>query len=192
MMPASGPTPRPPPTGDDPGRPSPPAINRLLPEVYAELRALAAAHLRRERPDHTLQPTALINEVYLKLADQSRANWNDRTHFFAVAAEAIRRILIDHSRGKRAAKRQMPGARVTIHADLDAATGDSLDLLALDDALTQLAALSPRQARIVELRFFGGLSTEETAAVLGVSEGTVKGDWRLARAWLEERLDPGN
>jgi RNA polymerase sigma factor (TIGR02999 family) len=168
----------------------PHAVSELMPLVYTQLRALAAAHLRQERPDHTLQPTALINEVYLKLVDQTRVNWKDRAHFFAVAAEAIRRILIDHSRGKKAAKRQPPGERLSVNAELDAADSSRIDYLGLDEALQRLAALSPRQAKVVELRFFGGLSNEETAAVLNVSAGTVKGDWRLARAWLERELNP--
>jgi RNA polymerase sigma factor (TIGR02999 family) len=168
----------------------PQAVSELMPLVYTQLRALAAAHLRQERPDHTLQPTAIIHEVYLKLVDQTRVNWKDRAHFFAVAAEAIRRILIDHSRGKKAAKRRPPGERVTVSAELDAADSSRIDLLGLDEALQRLSALSPRQAKVVELRFFGGLSNEETASVLNVSEGTVKGDWRLARAWLERELNP--
>lgn len=166
----------------------PRAAEELLPLVYDELRALAAAHFRREQAGHTLQPTALVHEVYLKLVDQTKAQWKDRAHFFAVAAEAIRRVLIDHARKRRALKRQLPGQRVTIQADLDAAGADGVDLVALDDTLKRLAELNERQSRVVELRFFGGLSVEETAAVLGVSENTVKGDWRLARAWLEREL----
>jgi RNA polymerase sigma factor (TIGR02999 family) len=117
-------------------------------------------------------------------------NWKDRSHFFAVAADAIRRVLVDHARVRNAAKRRAPGERLTIHADLDAAVGSDLDLLGLDEALTRLAELNQRQAKVVELRFFAGLTVEETAAVLGVSEGTVKGDWRMARAWLALQLDP--
>lgn len=164
----------------------------LFPLVYDELRALAGAHFRAERPDHTLQPTALVHEAFLKLVDQTRANWKDRSHFFAVAAEAIRRVLIDHARAKHAAKRHMPGRRLTIDADLDVAVAadDDVDLVGLDDALCRLARLNARQAKVVELRFFAGLSIEETAEALGVSEGTVKGDWRLARAWLERELNP--
>ncbi len=158
--------------------------------VYEDLRALAAAKLNQEAPGHTLQPTALVHEVYLKLTDQSRALWKDRGHFFAVAAEAIRRILVDHARRRRADKRRAPGQRVTIEADLDAASPDrpGVDLLALDDALGRLVALSPRQARVVELKFFGGLEHADIARVLGVSENTVKGDWRVARAWLLQQL----
>jgi RNA polymerase sigma factor (TIGR02999 family) len=165
--------------------------DELLPLVYEELRALAAVHLKRERPDHTLQPTALVHEAYLKLVDQTRAEWRGRSHFFAVAAEAIRRILVDHARVKRAVKRRAPGRRVTIHAELDAEASGDFDLTELDDALNRLAELNQRQSKVVSLRFFGGLSVEETAQVLGVSEGTVKGDWRVARAWLERELSAG-
>jgi RNA polymerase sigma-70 factor, ECF subfamily len=165
----------------------------LLPLVYDELRALAAARFAAEPAGHTLQPTALVHEVYLKLAQQTRAQFNDSAHFFAVAAEAIRRVLVDHSRRRGAAKRDLPGPRVTINSDLDApaAPQQEIDLLALDDALTRLATLSPRQARVVELRFFGGMEVPDVARILGVSEGTVKGDWRLARAWLERELAAG-
>lgn len=170
---------------NDPPRP----IDGWMADLYRELRALAAAHMRSERAGHTLQPTALANEVYLKLADQSPAHWKDRGHFLAIAAGAIRRILVDHARARNAAKRAVPGERVTIDADLDAASGAGIDVTALDEALARLAALSERQARVVEMRFFAGLSVEETAGVLGVSEGTVKGDWRVARAWLQQALD---
>lgn len=164
----------------------------FLPLVYEELRALAAARLRNEAAGHTLQPTALVHEVYLKLADQSQAHWRDRKHFFAVAAEAIRRILVDHARRRKAAKRAAPGERVTIHADLDASIGSEIDLVALDEALERLAKLNPRQARVVEMRFFGGMEVGEAAEVLGVSENTVKGDWRMARAWLAGQLSRGD
>lgn len=166
------------------------AADELLPLVYEELRAIAAARLRRERLDHTLQPTALVHEAYLKLVDQRDARWEDRGHFLAIASEAIRRVLIDHARAHLADKRLAPGPRVSIHGDLDAAGEQSVDLVALDEALGRLAELNARQARIVELRYFGGLSVEESARVLGVSENTVKGDWRVARAWLETQLAP--
>ncbi|MFO0837282.1 MAG: ECF-type sigma factor [Phycisphaerae bacterium] len=178
--------------GDSAANPlTPRAISELMPLIYSELRALAAAQLRRERPGHTLQPTALVHEAFLRLAAQTRAEFRDREHFFAVAAEAIRRVLVDHARARQADKRQAAGQRLTIHAALDAAEaigGGELNLLGLDDALTRLAALNERQSKVVELRFFGGLSIEETARALEVSEGTVKGDWRLARAWLEREL----
>lgn len=169
----------------------PHAAADLMPLVYMELRALAAVHLRRERSSHTLQPTELVHEAFLKLVDQTHANWKDRSHFFAVAAEAIRRILVDHARARNAAKRRAPGERITIHAELNSATETGVDLVELDDALGQLSALNRRQAKVVELRFFAGLSVEEAALALGVSEGTVKGDWRMARAWLEEQLAGG-
>ncbi len=165
------------------------AASKLLPLVYDELRGLAGHYMQLERPNHTLQPTALVNEAYLKLVDQSRVNWRNRAHFLAVAAEVIRRILVDHARGKAAAKRG--GGQRRVPLDLaepgDPPTGD-VDLLALDDALTHLGELSERQLRVVELRFFGGLKVEETAHVLDVSEATVKNDWRVARAWLAREL----
>lgn len=170
------------------GRPAHPLAAALMPRVYEELRAIAAARLALERPGHTLQPTALVHEAFLKLAEQHRAQWNDELHFQAVAAEAIRRILVDHARTRKADKRTPPGDRVTISTSLDAAQDDGLDLVELDDALNRLSQLSPRQARIVELRFFAGLSVEQTARALELSEGTVKGDWRLARAWLQREL----
>ncbi|MFO0837258.1 MAG: ECF-type sigma factor [Phycisphaerae bacterium] len=187
----------------DPSPPSPfpddltpasrtPAAPALIGEVYQELRALAAARLQGETPGHTLQPTALVHEVYLKLARQDRAEYRGRTHFFAVAAEAIRRVLVDHARIRQAAKRGAGLERLTISASLDAAQSSRFDLLAIDDALQRLAALSPRQARVVELRFFGGLDVAETAEALDISENTVKGDWRLARAWLRRELSPGD
>lgn len=160
----------------------------LFVEVYQELRALAAVRIRQEDAGHTLQPTALVHEVYLKLADQTRARWRDRNHFFAVAAEAIRRVLVDHARKRHAAKRQGPGKRITMRPDLDAAATEEFDVLALDEALAKLACVSPRQSRVVELRFFGGLGVAEVAQILDVSENTVKGDWRIARAWLQQAL----
>jgi RNA polymerase sigma-70 factor (ECF subfamily) len=161
----------------------------LMPLVYQELRALAAARLRDERSGHTLQPTALVHEAFLKLAEQTRAGFRNREHFFAVAAEAIRRVLVDHARARRANKRNPGGERLSIQAALDSMDEPGVDLLGLDDALTRLAALNERQAKVVELRYFGGLNVDATAAYLGVSEGTVKGDWRLARAWLERELE---
>lgn len=167
------------------------AAAALMPLVYDELRRLAAAHLAHERPDHTLQPTALANEAYLKLVDQTRAQWKDRAHFLAVAAQAIRRILIDHARRHRAAKRD-GGKRLTLSfADDLARRPAEIDLLELEDALDRLAALSERQAKVVEFRFFAGLDVEETAEALGVSPRTVKGDWRVARAWLQHELGRG-
>ncbi len=166
------------------------AANRLLPLVYDELRGLAAHYMQQERRNHTLQPTALVNEAYLRLVDQSRVNWRNRAHFFAVAAEVIRRILVDHARQKAAAKRGggQPHFPLDVAEPADTATGP-VDLLALDDALRRLDELSERQRRVVELRFFGGLSVQETAHVLDVSEATVKNDWRVARAWLARELE---
>lgn len=169
-------------------RGEPGAAARLTPVVYDELRRLAAGYLRAERPDHTLQPTALVHEAFLRLVDQTRADIHDRSHFFAVAAQSMRRILIDHARHCRAAKRRAPGQRITLAEAVDQAPVTEVDLLRLDDALTRLAALSPRQARVVELRYFGGLTVEQAAAVLDVSPRTVKGDWRVARAWLHHDI----
>ncbi len=164
------------------------AASELLPLVYDELRALAGAYFRLERPDHTLQPTALVHEAFLKLVDQKQARWKDRAHFLAVAALAIRRLLIDHSRKHQAAKRYVP-QRVTLNPELDAPGGDDIDLLVINEALERLAELSERQSRVVELRFFGGMSVKEVAHVLDVSPSTVKGDWRLARAWLQREFE---
>ena len=167
------------------------AVAELMPLVYGELRAIAGKQLQRERRNHTLQATALANEAYLRMVDQRDVDWKGRAHFLAVAAEVIRRILVDHARKKGAAKRGGGAAQVTLTlGDVLQAPGDKneVDVLALDQALKDLSALSDRQSRVVELRFFGGLSVEETAYALGVSERTVKGDWRVAKAWLRERL----
>jgi RNA polymerase sigma-70 factor (ECF subfamily) len=159
----------------------------LMEAVYSELRRIAGAYLRRERPEHTLPPTALVHEAYLKLVDQDRVRWRNRAHFFAIAAQQMRRILVDHARAHRAAKR---GAGATIPlTDLDIADRQpEVDVLELESALEKLADLDPRQSRLVELRFFGGLSVDETATVLGVAPITVKRDWALARAWLYREL----
>jgi RNA polymerase sigma-70 factor, ECF subfamily len=164
------------------------ALSELMPIVYGELRRLAGAYLRREGPGHTLQPTALVNEAYLKLVDQQRARWQNRAQFFGVAARLMRRILIDHARARRAAKRG--GGPHSFHLSLDALAADApeADLLAVHEALERLAAIDPQQGRIVELRFFGGLSIEETAEVLGVGHATVERDWKVARAWLRREL----
>jgi RNA polymerase sigma factor (TIGR02999 family) len=167
------------------------AVANLMPLVYSELRAIAGKQLLHERRNHTLQATALANEAYLRLVDQKDVDWRGRAHFLAVAAEVIRRILVDHARKKGAAKRGAGAAQVTLTlADVLQAPGDQneVDLLELDEAMRELAELSDRQSRVVELRFFGGLSVEETAHTLGVSERTVKGDWRVAKAWLRRRL----
>jgi RNA polymerase sigma factor (TIGR02999 family) len=163
------------------------AADRLLPIVYEELRALAAGFMRHERPDHTLQPTALVHEAYLRLIDQSRTDWKNRAHFRAVASQMIRRILVDHAREHATARRG--GGRARVAADPAAPChGDGADLLALEEALEELGGLNDRQRRVVELRFFGGLSMKEAAHVLDVSPETIKTDWRFARAWLQQRL----
>jgi RNA polymerase sigma factor (TIGR02999 family) len=171
------------------------AGERLIPLVYRELHGLAAQYLRRERGDHTLQPTALVNEVYLRLVGQHAVQWQNRAHFFGIAAQIMRRILVDHARRRHAAKR-MGGRRVTLDdraADERAAAAGAraIDLIALDQALGRLAALDARQARVVELRFFGGLDVEQTAEALGIAPATVKRDWTFARAWLQRELSDG-
>lgn len=162
----------------------------VMPAVYQELRRLAGRFLRREqRPGHTLQTTALAHEAYLRLANQRREHWLDRAGFCAAAAQAIRRILIDHARRRARRKRGGPGAqRVHLDAAVLETASSVIDVLALDEALSRLAGLAPRQARVVELRYFGGLTDDETAAVLGVSRRTVQTDWRGARAWLYREL----
>jgi len=160
----------------------------LLPVVYARLRSLAARYMRHERPEHTLQPTALVHEAYVRLIDGPHRDWGGKTHFFAVAATQMRRILIEHARARAATKRGGGATRVDLSASGFAAPGNLVDMVALDEALQRLAHVSPRQCRVVELRFFGGLSVEETARLLGISETTVKGDWRVAKAWLAREL----
>ncbi|MCM2255349.1 MAG: ECF-type sigma factor [Vicinamibacteria bacterium] len=164
------------------------ALDALIPLVQQELRRSAARHLRRERSDHTLQATALVNEVYLRLADQRSAHWQNRLQFYAVASRLMRRILIDYARRRRAARRGAAPRRIELEDAALATRGPDFDLLALDEALDALAAQDERQARMVELRYFGGLSVEDTAEALQVSPSTVKSDWRLARAWLRRFL----
>jgi len=165
------------------------AGERLLPIVYGELRRQAARLLRRERRDHTLQPTALVHETYLRLVEQKAADWRNRTQFFAVAARAMRRILVDHARRHGARKRGGSWDRITLDESRRAWPGEpDVDVLALEDALGELATIDPGKVRLVELRFFAGLNLEETASVLGVSESTVSREWRLTRAWLFRRL----
>jgi RNA polymerase sigma factor (TIGR02999 family) len=159
---------------------------KLVPLVYEELRRRAARYMRRERPDHTLQPTALVHEAYLKLIQQRRVNWQSRGHFYRVAARVMRRILIDHARQVKELKHG--GQKVPLEPDLFVAPSSSVDIVALDQALRRLAEQSPRWAQIVELRFFGGCSEEEIARMLGISVRTVKRDWRVARAWLYAEL----
>jgi RNA polymerase sigma factor (TIGR02999 family) len=166
------------------------ALNELVPIIQSELRALAAACLRRERRDHTLQPTALVHEAYLRLVDQSQVQCQNRAQFFAIAANLIRQILVDHARHHRAAKRG-GGNKVAIDEAAGVAQREEVDLVALDQALEDLARLDPRQSRVVELRFFGGLTEDEVAEVLDVSPITVKRDWRMARAVLHHQLGGG-
>ena len=160
------------------------AGERLFPILYGELRRQAARYMRRERRNHTLQPSGLVNEAYLRLAGAPDLDWHSRAHFFAIAARVMRQVLVDHARRKRAAKRE--GCQVTL-ADADAPVAP-LDLIDLENALGELLVLDPRQARVVELRFFGGLDVEETADVMGLSARTVKREWQTARAWLQHRL----
>jgi len=169
----------------------PEAVGKLLPLVYEELHAVAEAYMRRERPDHTLQPTALINEVYLRLVDQSSVHWENRAHFFAVAAQAMRRILVNHAKHHGRAKRGGGRKNVPLPETLVFAEEKGFEILELDEALTQLSAISPDRARVVELRFFGGLTIEETAQVLGVSTASVERYWRGAKAWLYRQLTRG-
>src|SRR5262245_31141702 len=168
------------------------AIERLMPLVYDELRRLAERHFRRERVGHTLQPTAVVHEAYFRLVDQTRVTWKNRGHFFAVASQAMRRILVDYARARAADKRGGGEVRVTLaSAEASAEPSGELDLLALDEALTRLKGLDGAQAQIVELRFFGGLSIEETAEALETSPSSVKREFRSAKAWLFRELGLG-
>jgi len=164
------------------------APDDLLPLVYDELRRVAAHYLQRERPGHTLQGTALVHEAYLRLIDQTRVRWQNRAHFLGVAAQMIRRILVDHARAKQSAKRGRIAMKLSLDESIEAPERGEVDLGALDDALEDLGKIDPQQARIVELRFFTGLSIEETAEALSISPATVKRDWVVARAWLFREL----
>jgi RNA polymerase sigma factor (TIGR02999 family) len=164
------------------------ANDRLIPLVYRELRRIASAHLRRESADSTLQPTALVHEAYLRLIDIDRMDWQDRSHFFSVASTLMRRILVDHARASRAGKRGGGTDTILIEEAFLPSPGRAPEILALDDALEHLARLDERQAKIVEMRFFGGMTEEETGNVLGISARTVKRDWRMAKAWLYKEL----
>lgn len=167
------------------------ALERLMPLVYTELRRLASNYLRRERVGHTLQPTALVNEAYLKLIDQKNAKWQNRAQFFGISAQLMRRILVDHARQRQAVKRGGSNQQRLSIASAQAALVNQpeIDLLALNEALDELARMDPQQSRIVELKFFGGLSIEETAEVLDISHATVERDWKSARAWLRQQLE---
>jgi RNA polymerase sigma factor (TIGR02999 family) len=166
------------------------AVDELIPLVYGELHNIASAYLHRERPNHTLQTTALVHETYLKLVDQRRVEWRNRAHFFAVSARLMRRVLVDHARARDAAKREGGRVQVTL-TDVHAVSSLDLDVLALDEALARLEVKDPRSARIVELRYFGGLTTKETAAVLDTSTSTVEREWSAAKAWLYRELTGG-
>jgi RNA polymerase sigma factor (TIGR02999 family) len=173
------------------GRGEQTALDELLPLVYGELRRQAARHLRNQPVGHTLQATALVHEVYLRLVDRPNADWQSRAHFFGVAARAMRNILVDHARARRTVKRGGEPRQLTLGAaDAlgDGAAESEVDVLALDEALARLAELDPRQAQVVELRYFAGSSIEETAHVLGISHATVEREWRTARLWLRREL----
>jgi RNA polymerase sigma factor (TIGR02999 family) len=164
------------------------ACEALIPLVYGELRRLARRRLLGERPDHTLESAALVNEAYLRLVRQDALHWQNRAHFFGVAAQLMRHILVDHARNRRAAKRGGGASPLTLSTGVALPQPREFDLLALDDALKELAAFDPQMSRIVELRFFGGLSIEETSVVMEISPATVKREWALARAWLQRKM----
>lgn len=164
------------------------AVAKLVPLLYRELRRLAGAYLSSERRNHTLQPTALVHEAYLRLVDQRDVQWQNRQHFFGIAAQVMRRVLLDHARGHEAVKRGGAVPKVSLEEAIVISKERSAELLALDEALTRLAALDQQQARIIELRFFGGLTVEETAQLLGISPATVKRDWNMAKAWLNREV----
>ena len=163
------------------------ALDRLMPLVYGELRKIAASYLRQERKDHTLQPTALVHEAYLRLTHQKDVAWQNRAQFYGIAAQMMRRILVDHARKRQAAKRDASAWKVAT-AEVDGGAESAPELLALDRALEELEKIDPQQAKIVELRFFGGLTVEETAEVAGISPRTVKREWRTAKAWLRREI----
>jgi RNA polymerase sigma-70 factor (ECF subfamily) len=164
------------------------AASKIIPVVYGELRRLARYYMRHERPDHTLQTTALVHEAYLHLIEQRQTNWQNRAHFFGIAAQLMRRILLDHARAYHAGKRGGGHEKLPLEEAFVFSPEKSAELIALDQALDRLAKLSSRQSRIVELRFFGGLSVEETAEVIGIAPKTVKRDWSVARAWLHREI----
>jgi len=163
-------------------------LDQLLPVVYGELRRLASSYMRRERPDHTLQTTALVHEAYLQLVGHQGTPWESRGHFFGVAAQLMRHILVDHARAHGAVKRGGSAAKLSFDDAVGLAQEKSGDLIAIDELLTRLAVIDPQQVKIIELRFFGGLSVEETAQVMQISDRTVKRDWAVAKAWLQREL----
>jgi RNA polymerase sigma factor (TIGR02999 family) len=164
------------------------ALNKLIPLVYGELHRLASRYLRRERPDHTLQTTALVHEAYLRLVDENNENWRNRVQFFAVASQLMRHILVDYARSHNAAKRGGNNVKISFDEAMIVSERRSWGLMALDEALNSLAAIDPAQSRVVELRVFGGLTVEETAEALGVSPRTVKREWSMAKAWLHRQI----
>jgi len=164
------------------------SLESLIPLVYDELRRQARRYLRRERPDHTLQSSALVHEVYVRLIDQRQANWHNRSQFFGVAAQLMRRILVDHARSRGAVKRGAGVTKLAIAEEVAAIEMQNVDLIALDTSLTKLEQIDPQQCRIVELRFFSGLSIEDTADALSISPATVKRDWAMAKAWLYRKI----
>jgi RNA polymerase sigma-70 factor, ECF subfamily len=165
----------------------PEALEALAPVVYDELRRIARRHMANEKAN-TLQPTALVNEAFLRLINSKQVAWQDRAHFFAVAARLMRHILIDRARARKVQKRGAGGARVTLDEGMLVAENKAVDMLALDEALTTLAAMDPRKAQVVEMRFFGGLGVDQVAFILGVSNDTIERDWKLARSWLRKQL----
>jgi RNA polymerase sigma factor (TIGR02999 family) len=164
------------------------ALDELMPIVYDQLKQLAAAYMRRQKPGHSLQTIDLVNEAYMRLIDSNRVNWQDRNHFYAIAAQIMRRLLVDSARKRNSQKRGGGRAQVTLDDNINATVGSDADFVALDDAMKLLAELNPRHSKIIELRYFGGLTEEQTAEVLGVSARTVRRDWTLARAWLYREL----
>jgi RNA polymerase sigma factor (TIGR02999 family) len=164
------------------------SLDELLPLVYNELRGLAESFMRRERVNHTLQPTALVHEAYLRLIDQRNVDWRNRAHFFSIAAETMRRILVNHAHANQAAKRGGSETRISVDEAMNFQGVQEIDMVLLDDALTRLASVDPQQSRIVELRFFGGLTVKEVAGVLELSTATVEREWRTAKAWLHAQI----
>jgi RNA polymerase sigma-70 factor, ECF subfamily len=167
------------------------ALDHLLPLIYSELRRLASYHLQSERKNHTLQPTALVHEAYLRMVNQRDVNWKNRAHFFALASEMMRRILVNHARDRAAAKRGGHAQRVSLSVADEGEKQDNIDVVALDHALTKLADQDQRKSRVVELKFFGGLTTKEIAEVLDISHATVEREWTIARAWLFREISGG-
>jgi RNA polymerase sigma-70 factor, ECF subfamily len=168
------------------------ALDELIPLVQNELKRIARNYMRRQNPGHTLQTTALVNEAFLRLVDSDKVNWQDRNHFFAICAQLMRRILVDFARRKNSLKRGGDGVHVTLNENVDVADEKATEVVALDEALGRLARMNERQSKIVELRYFGGLTEEQIADTLGISSRTVRRDWNLARAWLYRELSPSS